>query len=188
MKKTIYIAGPMRHYKDFNFPAFDRARDKFLAEGWNVISPADLDRARGIEGIGMRGDEPFTPEQVEQFVREDVEAVIKSDAIYLLNGWENSKGARSEKSVAEWLGREILFEEETPKTPDHQAKKVKEALVAFIDTTRKTQGNPPDEFGIDYARGWEQGIDTIIQRAPVLEWAVLDAVKSTQQGYFWLAL
>ena len=108
--KTIYVAGGMRGYKDFNFPAFDAARDMLLQQGWNVISPADLDRARGIEGIGMRGDEPFTTEQVEQFVREDVEAVIKADAIYLLKGWENSKGARSEKAVAEWLGREILFE------------------------------------------------------------------------------
>ena len=186
--KTIYVAGPMRRYKDFNFPAFDRARDLLLAQGWNVISPADLDRARGIEGIGMSGFEEFPQEQIEEFVREDIDSVIKASAIYLLRGWENSHGARAEKAVAEWLGREIIFEEETPKTPDYQAKKVKEALVAFIETTKKTQENPPDKFGIDYARGWEQGIDTIIQRAPTLEWAVLDAVKSTQQGYFWLSV
>jgi hypothetical protein len=41
----VYIAGPMRGYDKFNFPAFDAARDRFTAMKWHVISPADIDRA-----------------------------------------------------------------------------------------------------------------------------------------------
>ncbi|MHB1850453.1 MAG: DUF4406 domain-containing protein, partial [Acidimicrobiales bacterium] len=44
----IYIAGPMRGVKDWNFPAFDAARDLLVAAGWEVVSPADLDRAGGF--------------------------------------------------------------------------------------------------------------------------------------------
>jgi hypothetical protein len=32
------------------------------------------------------------------------------DAIYLLDGWEDSKGAFAERSVAEWLGIPIVKE------------------------------------------------------------------------------
>jgi hypothetical protein len=38
----IYLAGPMRGRKFFNFPAFDAARDILLSQGYEVISPADM--------------------------------------------------------------------------------------------------------------------------------------------------
>ncbi len=48
-ERTVYIAGPMRGYTHFNFPAFDGARDLGKSLGWKVISPADLDRAEGLD-------------------------------------------------------------------------------------------------------------------------------------------
>ena len=42
-KPRIYIAGKMRHCEHFNFEAFDHAREKLAARGWDVVSPADLD-------------------------------------------------------------------------------------------------------------------------------------------------
>ena len=44
LRPVTYLAGPMRGYKDYNFPAFDAARDQLVKEGWRVISPADIDR------------------------------------------------------------------------------------------------------------------------------------------------
>jgi len=45
---SIYIAGPMTGYPEFNFPAFDAARD-YLERDWNVISPASVSTIKGTE-------------------------------------------------------------------------------------------------------------------------------------------
>jgi hypothetical protein len=104
--RTVYISGPMTGYPDFNFPAFDVARDRALGLGWMVISPADMDREAGDVTPGM---DTRHPEMVRTFVRRDVDALLSlraeyGDAIALLPGWEKSKGAVAELAVARWLG------------------------------------------------------------------------------------
>ena len=55
----IYLAGPMRGYANFNFPAFDYAAAKLRNKGFEVFSPAERDRlAYGSEiEINPTGDE-----------------------------------------------------------------------------------------------------------------------------------
>jgi hypothetical protein len=96
----------------FNFPAFDAARDRLTELGWRVISPADLDRAMGI-------NEDTRPEDVTladkvQFARQDLEAVQECEAIFMLSGWEHSGGARAEHAVACWLRKRIFYEAALP--------------------------------------------------------------------------
>jgi len=43
-KKVVFIAGPMRGYKDYNFPAFDRAERILRNMGYHPVSPAVMDR------------------------------------------------------------------------------------------------------------------------------------------------
>lgn len=81
-----YLCGPMRHRVLFNFPAFDAAATDLRAQGWHVISPADLDRAAGF----------------------DLEALLSCEAIHLLPGWEASKGANAELAVAHWIGLKVF--------------------------------------------------------------------------------
>lgn len=108
-KPTIYVAGPMRGHAHFNFPAFDKAEAQLRAEGWHVISPAQIDRL-------MEGYDPYPPEgqvftqaDYRRMMLRDLTAIAEScDAIYLLPGWENSKGAQVEKAFANFLGLEIL--------------------------------------------------------------------------------
>ncbi|MHB1846903.1 MAG: DUF4406 domain-containing protein, partial [Deltaproteobacteria bacterium] len=38
------MAGPMRGLPDYNFSAFDAARDFLAGLGHDVVSPADIDR------------------------------------------------------------------------------------------------------------------------------------------------
>ena len=115
-RKKIYIAGPMRGIRHFNFPAFDAARDLLTETGWNPISPADLDRATGFDEKAFPDDYDWIDLKkigfsVHDAIDRDVEAIKSCDAIYMLKGWENSKGAKAEKAMAEWLGLEIKYEQ-----------------------------------------------------------------------------
>ena len=40
----------------------------------------------------------------------DIEALLEYDAIYLCEGWQNSKGCMAEFEVARIYGKEIMFE------------------------------------------------------------------------------
>lgn len=105
----VYVAGPMRGYPELNFPAFDKAKGKLEAEGHYVLSPADLDRREGITPESWAG---LTPEKrgakLKEIVRRDFEAIIDVDAIYLLEGWEESTGARAELALARWLKLKVM--------------------------------------------------------------------------------
>jgi len=79
----IYVSGPMTGYPDLNFPAFNAAADKLEAEGW----------------------------EWEDYLRYDVKKVSDCDAIYLLVGWEESKGSRLEWYIASALGLRMIFEQ-----------------------------------------------------------------------------
>ncbi len=110
---TFYIAGPMRGLPLYNFPAFDEAARHARSQGLNVISPAEADRAAGIDPvadpIGVSAAEATDPEFVKNIVRRDCTAIInldkeQGDGLILLPGWRQSTGARAEIALAIWLG------------------------------------------------------------------------------------
>lgn len=93
-----YIAGKMSGIPAYNFPAFDEARDGLRALGYDVISPADMDRAVGFDPFICHADKEF----LEAAMRRDVEAVMRADCIVMLPGWEDSTGAKAELALARW--------------------------------------------------------------------------------------
>ena len=106
----VYIAGPMRGYDEFNFPAFDKARDRWARDGYCTISPADADRAAGTDGSD---DTPYYPDTDKERVRGDVVRDIHAiysldpdlgDKLALIRGWQKSTGALAEFALARWLG------------------------------------------------------------------------------------
>lgn len=94
-RHKIYLAGPMRGYEHMNFPMFDRARDIWLAAGWDVISPADLDREHGFTE-----DNPPEADDFRGIFARDFHEICFSDAIGLLPKWFNSRGAVVELQVS----------------------------------------------------------------------------------------
>lgn len=112
----------MRGIKHFNFPAFDAAKERLLLECSKVriISPADLDREIGFDETAFPTDYDWIDLKkigfsIADAVDRDVAAIKQCTAVYMLNGWERSKGACAEKALAEWLGIEIMYE---PTLPD----------------------------------------------------------------------
>ena len=99
-KPRVYISGPMRGYKDSNFPAF-RAAKALLEDSFDVVSPVDMHDELGP-----------CPTQ-DGYVERDIAALRTCDAIYLLHGWGGSIGAKAELAVAKWLELDVMYESET---------------------------------------------------------------------------
>lgn len=99
---TVYIAGPMTGIQLWNFPAFDEARDRLEEQGYIVISPADLDRSSGFDET--KPVNTWRPEFLNRLMRNSLAALAYCDHIYFLPGWENSTGAKMERTMAEYLG------------------------------------------------------------------------------------
>lgn len=92
---TVYVAGPMRGYPLMNFPAFDEATATLRAQGYEVTSPAEMDREHGYDGT-----RPMTEDELVLAFERDFDAVRRVDAVVLLPGWEESEGTGAELSIA----------------------------------------------------------------------------------------
>lgn len=90
--KRIYIAGPMTGYEDFNRESFHSAADCCVKNNAVALNPAIL------------------PDGLTQGQYMDIcFAMIRAaDAIYLLKGYEESKGAMAELAYAEKLELKII--------------------------------------------------------------------------------
>lgn len=112
----IYVAGPMRGIPEFNFPAFHAATAKLRGEGWTVFNPAEKDNERHGKDISkgnLHGDEEVAAKEHGFNLREALGCDLaficaEADAIALLPGWENSKGAKAEHATAIALGLEVI--------------------------------------------------------------------------------
>jgi len=105
--KTIYIAGPMTGLPEFNYPAFFKAENR-IGHEWRVLNPARMD---GIDTTGMKGLHSEVPEFcLKQAMKRNCHAICESDAIYMLKGWEHSRGAMVELQLAIYLKLEIHYE------------------------------------------------------------------------------
>ena len=109
---TIYVAGPMRGHADFNHPAFDRQSEVLHSKGWVVINPADMDRSVPEADSVDLAD----PEFLRDALRRDIiEICNKCTAIYMMSGWESSRGAKAEWAIAKALGLDIYYEAPLPR-------------------------------------------------------------------------
>ncbi|USR61585.1 DUF4406 domain-containing protein [Lelliottia amnigena] len=92
----IYIAGPMTGLVEFNRPAFMFTAAKLTGRGHVALNPAVL------------------PDGLTQAQYMDIcLAMLRcAHAIYMLDGWEKSAGARAEKALAEKLRLEIIYQSE----------------------------------------------------------------------------
>lgn len=94
MKPILYIAGPMSGLPDNNYPAFFSAEEDLRAAGYTRI----LNPARAV-----------CPPDSEWpvWMQSGLEMVLRAEALCVLPGAHNSRGARLERYVAEALGKQV---------------------------------------------------------------------------------
>lgn len=88
----IYVSGPMTGIVDYNFPEFRRAADSLNRAGYEAVDPS----RHGVD-LDSWGD----------YVKRDLVDMLTCDAVALLRGWEESRGARLEVHVALELGMPV---------------------------------------------------------------------------------
>ena len=92
MKPLIYIAGPMSGKEDFNRAAFNAAAKALAAKGWQPINPVEIERVYPC----VREDGSVNGVRLGNLMEIERVFARRAGAIYLLNGWERSKGAWGE--------------------------------------------------------------------------------------------
>ena len=105
-RKRIYISIPISGHdiEEVKAKAIDISErllwDVFeLKKGRNrpdVITPFD---------VCHEPDKPYS-----YYMGKDIEALLECDAIFLCEGWQNSKGCMAEFEVARIYGKKIMFE------------------------------------------------------------------------------
>ncbi len=91
----VYISGAMTGMPEYNYPAFFAAEEMLKEQGYDVVNPA----RSGVREGWCWGD----------YVREDLKWLVECDKIAMIPGWENSKGARLERHIAQNLEMPIIL-------------------------------------------------------------------------------
>lgn len=99
----IYLSGPMTGHPAFNFPAFHERATSLRALGYEVVNPAELN---------LDVDRSLPPEVLWQTcLRRDIRELSHCDAIAMMPGWQESRGANLERDIALQLGLPVLDSE-----------------------------------------------------------------------------
>lgn len=92
---SVYVAGPMTGYEQYNFPAFNAVADNLRKQGYTVYNPADHGLVEGATW--------------QDYLRFDVGNLVKCNHIFLLPGWSQSSGAQLELDLAKKLGIRVSY-------------------------------------------------------------------------------
>ena len=102
--KVIYVSGKITGTSDYA-DRFSAVENRLIAEGYEVLNPVRT--GKWLEHYL----EPEKPTWV-QYMKHAIAAMMQADYIYMLRGWNQSKGARLERFLARVLKYTIIYEEE----------------------------------------------------------------------------
>ena len=97
----IYLSGKITGLdKEVYSRQFERAETFYKTSGFDVVNPVKI----GEEVLKINPKAEW-----QDFMQEDLKALRTCTHIVLLEGWEESKGAKMEKAEAEKMGLEIMY-------------------------------------------------------------------------------
>jgi hypothetical protein len=112
--KLIYVSGPMTPTKAFphmaeNIDRLNRAGRTLFEQGYAVIVPCFMWFDEYKPYIDeLKADKYGT--LYHAIISMDLALVERCDAIYMLYGWETSRGAVAERTHALEHGKEVMYE------------------------------------------------------------------------------
>ncbi len=200
----VYVAGPMRGIKDFNFPEFDAVAEWIRTFGYEVFNPADRDREVHGEGVntsdtGDLKDIEHTGFSLRDALGADLQWIAAhADAVCVLPGWENSKGAQAEVALACALGLEVwAWDPESRDAPMLDWSDMQPAPAGEVRSVSSTGGEkgvklarfdliptlPLEELAKHYGRGAGKYDDHNWARG--YEWSKSYAAMQRHANAFW---
>ena len=94
----VYISGKITGTTDY-LERFAQAETRLRVQGFEVVNPAkELDKL------------PKDSTTWRQYMGEAFKLLMECDAIYMLDGWQESKGARLELFVADRTGMTFIYD------------------------------------------------------------------------------
>jgi len=103
-KPRCYLSGAITGIKHAD-KLFARAEEKLKLEGYEVVNPYKFG-----EYLKKQYAKENKVPAYENYMKDDIKLLLNCDAIYLLENWGTSKGARLEKKIAEVLKMQIMTE------------------------------------------------------------------------------
>jgi hypothetical protein len=95
--KIVYLSGKITDNADYKKDF--KCAEHFLSQmGYIVINPAELEEV--AEGLTY-----------EQYMQICYRLIDISDIIFMVSGWQNSKGANAELTYAKSLGKKTMYQE-----------------------------------------------------------------------------
>lgn len=158
-KTRIYLSGPMRGQPNNGFEQFDRYAAYYRTFGYEVISPAEMDRAL---------PEPWVREDC---LKRDIKVLVdgKVDELRMLPGWEESEGAQLEKEVAEAIGLPVWIAPIIGQTDLKEGKFIPiDSGQAYSAASRQRAANEKVNKQLD-------AIDVLLEPIPQVEFVVKDS-------------
>ena len=105
-RKRIYISIPISGHDIEEVK--EKAIDIIERLLWDVF---ELKKGRNRPDIITPFDVCHEPDKpYSYYMGKDIEALLECDAIFLCEGWQNSKGCMAEFEVARIYGKKIMFE------------------------------------------------------------------------------
>lgn len=99
----VYISLPISNFEDTVYDRSNNSKSQLKKLGYEPVSPIDVNGITTSDLI-----DHTVLKKTAKYMGKDIEDVILCDAIYLCEGWENSRGCNIEKYVAEKFGKKIL--------------------------------------------------------------------------------
>ena len=125
--KKIYISGKITNNANYKAD-FEAAGLALKIAGFQPVNPAEEQLPDGAKWA--------------EYMRHDIKLLCDCDAIYMLNGWRESAGAKIEHKLARDLGIEIIYER---KKPVYNAEYRRAQYMKYREKTLKKQKEYDDQ-------------------------------------------
>ena len=102
--RTVYISGAITGIPNYQ-EHFKEAEEHIKAFGLKTLNPVEF-----CKGMEKKAKELGVPLEWGDYMRKCLVTIPAADAMYMLKGWEKSKGARLEHHIAQELGIEIIYQ------------------------------------------------------------------------------